>query len=222
MVNGPTLSIPPYSNYGYKHPDEAESTTNRFEYPIIVSMVKEGSTVLDIGCGDGSLGKLLITKGCKVFGLEIDPNGVAQSQRKGVDAKICDIESGLPYPDNSFDYAIINVTLQMLYRPLYVLEEAVRVSQKQVVSFPNFAHLPARIEMLIYGRMPKTALFGYEWYNTRHIHHITYNDFVSTIKKLGLKILKVKTLDLRGRKEDWLSRFFPSLFCGTAIFLLEK
>ena len=212
-----------YSNYGYKSPKEGESATNRPEYTHILEMVKPGSRVLDAGCGDGSLGALLMReKGCRVFGLEIDKNGASHARKKGVDVRICDVDEGLPFANDSFDYAIMNVTLQMVYLPKFVLEELKRVSRRQIVSFPNFAHLPARLEMLFLGRMPKTALFGHEWHSTRHIHHLSYNDFLGLAKQEGLKVLKVHKLNLHSRNTDALSAAIPSLFCGTAIFLLEK
>ncbi len=220
---GGKVGKPYYSSYGYKPLEEGQNVTSRPEYPFILQMVKPGSKVLDICCGDGSLGQLLISqKGCKVSGLEIDKNGAEQSNEKGVETHIWDVDEGLPYPGNSFDYAIINVTLQMVYNPELVFDEAVRVSKRQIISFPNVAHLPARLEMLFLGRVPRTALFRHNWHNTKHIHHITYNDFVEFARKKKLNILKENRLWLRRGKENILSRAFPSLFCGLPFSFLKN
>ena len=54
----------------------------RPQFPIILSWIKSGSKVLDVGCGDGVLGEKLITqKRCRVFGLDLDEIGVKEAKR---------------------------------------------------------------------------------------------------------------------------------------------
>ena len=211
----------PYTDYSY--PDsEVISSMERPEYKYIVKWIEPRSKVLDLGCGDGSLGELLIkNKNCEVYGIEIDENGVKQSIAKGVKAILGNIDEGLNFEDKSFDYVVINVTLQMVYRPDFVMAEALRVGEKVIASFPNFAHIIARFEVLL-GRFPKSPLFGYEWYNTRHIHLFSVKDFLEYMKKLKVEIIKEQFLWLDSKSESVLSNLFPNLFSGTAIFMVRR
>jgi methionine biosynthesis protein MetW len=217
----------PYADYGYPDPDVTLTNSDRPEYGYIVDWVEAGSSVLDLGCGDGSLGELLIEqKHCQVHGMDIDENGVKQALRRGVKATVGNMDAGLDFADKLFDYVVINVTLHMIYRPDFVLNEALRVGKRVIVSFPNFGHIFARMEMLFLGRYPQTTLFGYQWYNTRHIHPLSYRDFITYIKQRerpGVKVLKKEFLWLMDtRKKYLLSSLFPDLFAGTCLIFLEE
>jgi methionine biosynthesis protein MetW len=213
----------PYHDYLYPDPKKAISRTQRPEYNIIKEWIEPNSKVLDLGCGNGSLGEILIKeKNCEVHGIEIDKNGVKQAIRKGVHATQGNMDMGLNFPDDSFDYTIINVTLQMVYRPDLVATEALRVGKKAIISFPNFAHIYARFEMLLLGRMPRSPLFGYKWYNTRHIHMFSYKDFIEFMKELNAKVIKKEFLWLDSKTKNILARLFPNLFSGTVILMVQK
>lgn len=214
----------PYPNYAYPEPNEVIHRMERPEYKYIVEWIEPKSKVLDLGCGDGSLGELLIkNKKCEVYGIEIDENGVKQSIAKGIEVTQGNMDEGLnfKFKDKFFGCVVINVTLQMVYRPDFVMAEALRVGKKVIVSFPNFAHIIARLEMLL-GRFPKSPLFGYEWYNTRHIHLFSINDFMEYMKKLKVEIVKKEFLWLDSKSENILSDLFPNLFSGTAIFMVMR
>ena len=58
--------------------------------------------------------------------------------------------------DNSFDYSICNVTIQMVMYPEILLSEMKRISKYQIVSFPNFAHYKNRFRSFVQGKNAKT------------------------------------------------------------------
>lgn len=195
----------------------------RPEYKYIVDWIENGSKVLDLGCGNGSLGSLLINqKGCEVHGIESSRSGVESALNKGVQAIIGDIDEGLDFPDSSFDYVVINVTLQMVYRPGFVLGEALRVGKKVIVSFPNLAHWVARLELFLLGRMPRKPLYGYRWHNTKHIHLFSYNDFGNYMEEIDAKITKKVFFGYDSEHESFIAGIFPNLFSMEAILLIEK
>ena len=186
----------------------------RPEYPIIVDWVKEGSTVIDLGCGRGELLKMLLEKYRKniaVYGVEKNCMYVFECEQKGLNVEEGRIDQYLHFWSNEFDYAICNVTIQMVENPDVLLSEMFRISRYQIISFPNFAKWQNRLELLFKGRMPQHMLCGYKWFDTGHIHQLSIKDFEEYIKDKA-KVIKKHFLP---------QRLFPNLTAHTAIYLLE-
>ena len=186
MASGPNR-MGDNREYEYK----ADRSAHREEFSKIVDWIPKGSRVLDLGCGEGSLLKLLVErKKAQVEGIEISPSGVEVCRSKGLKVRQGRIDEGLPWVDGAFDYAVCNVTLQMVMYPEKLLSEISRVAIRQIVSFPNFANIRNRLELLLFGRMPKAMLFCHTWWNTGHIHQLSIVDFKELVRKTGLEIKK--------------------------------
>src|SRR5437764_1448175 len=98
--------------------------SKRMEYPLIVDLVQKNSTVIDLACGNGSLLELLKKeKNVTAKGVELSSSGVAICQQKGLDVSEGRIDVPLSYKENEFDYAICNVTIQMVMYPETLLKE---------------------------------------------------------------------------------------------------
>lgn len=208
-------------NYDYSQ----EASSERPEYAQIASLIPPGSSVIDLGCGDGKLLQLLQErKGCRGSGIEISPSGVETAVAKGLSVVTGSIDQPLAnLRDQQFDYAICNVSLQMVMYPEVLLEEMGRIARKQIVSIPNFAHFLNRFELLFGGRMPRPCLFGYEWYSTGHIHQLSLRDLEEFCSSRGFKILKMQVIGAPNSAwKQWLVSRFPNLFAVSALYLLEK
>ena len=127
-------------------------------YNAIVKLVKENSKILDLGCGSGALFKMLVDKkNVKGVGVEIDENCVIEALEKGLSVIQGDLDEGLKqFPDKSFDYAILNQTLQSTNNPELVIDEMLRVAKRTIVSFPHFAYWKVRFYLFFKGKMPKS------------------------------------------------------------------
>ena len=68
-----------------------------------------------------------------------------------------------------------------------LLREMLRVGREAIVSFPNFGHWSARLQVLA-GRMPVSATLPYAWYETPNLHHCTVTDFEDLCRKIGIRI----------------------------------
>jgi methionine biosynthesis protein MetW len=62
-----------------------------------------------------------------------------------------------------------------------------RVGREAIVSFPNFGHWAARLQVTL-GHMPVSATLPYEWYETPNVHHCTITDFEDLCRRLGFRI----------------------------------
>lgn len=196
---------------------------SREEFSIINDWIKDGKNVIDLGCGNDSLMKYLKDKNdVTIEGVEISQSGVDFCLKNNLVAKIGEIdkvETYSEYKDNQFDYAICNVTLQMLMYPEVALKEMMRISKYQIISFPNFAYIENRLEMLLKGVMPKKMLYGYTWYSTGHIHQLSVKDFKELCDKNNLIINKEEYLGFF----SFIARFcFKNLLSRVGIYLCQK
>jgi methionine biosynthesis protein MetW len=194
------------------------SETVPLEYRAILKWIRQGSSVLDLGCGDGALMALLARENhVKAQGIEIDDKAIYQCVAKGLSVFHEDIDHGLSdYSDHSFDYVILNQTFQEVKLPDIVLQEALRVGRKVIVGFPNFAHYQARFRMFFHGKTPVTPSLPYEWYDTPNLHFLSISDFIAYCRRRDIKIEDSTFIGKNG-----LIKIFPNLFALVATFLIS-
>jgi methionine biosynthesis protein MetW len=169
----------------------------RRDFQEILRLVKPGSRVLDVGCGEGALLELLVMRSqVDGRGLEISSEGVSACLARGLAVVQGDADRDLDYfPARAFDYAILSQTLQAVLRPRHVLGELLRIADQAVVSLPNFGHWRVRLDLLLHGRMPVTGLLPDPWWSTPNIHLCTVRDFTAVCDDLGLRIDACAALD---------------------------
>ncbi|MDY0744550.1 methionine biosynthesis protein MetW [Paucibacter sp. R3-3] len=184
----------------------------------IAALVPEGSRVLDLGCGTGELLSYLQTRrGCTGYGVELNDANLLACVQRGVNAIQLNLEEGLSiFEDQSFDVVLQLETLQHLRNTELMLRETARVGRTGIVSFPNFAHWPNRLQVM-FGRMPVTRVLPYEWYDTPNIRVGTYADFEVLARKNGLRIL-----DSFGIQDGRAVRVRPNLLSSMAVFKFDR
>ena len=161
----------------------------RSDLEAIVKWVPQGARVLDLGCGDGALLRhLWQARQAPGYGVDIEDASVIACVANDVNVIQADLESGLSlFSDGSFDCVILSQTLQAMRHTEGILREMLRVGREAVVSFPNFGHWSARLQVAL-GRMPVSATLPYEWYETPNVHHCTITDFEDLCRRIGIRI----------------------------------
>jgi len=211
------LNVPPYA--------VRAADTNRVDLLLIAEMVTPGARVLDIGCGDGTLLRLLAEKrGVDGRGIELSQAGVNSCVAQGLSVIQGDADADLVhYPDLAFDFAILSQTIQATYSPHHVLEQLLRIGKRVVVSFPNFGHWRVRAQLMFGGKMPKTDNLPDRWYDTPNIHLCTIKDFLGLCKDAGARVERAVALNAYGRKLGVsMPLFAQNLFGEQAVFLLSR
>jgi methionine biosynthesis protein MetW len=197
----------------------------RQDFREILRLVRRGSRVLDVGCGEGDLLELLgREKGVDGRGLEISPEGVSACLARGLAVVQGDADDDLGYfPARAFDYAVLSQTLPQVRQPRHVLSELMRIAERAIVSLPNFAHWRARLDLLSAGRMPVTYALPTPWWATGNIHLCTVRDFTELCDALALRIdacsalangKPARPIDPKRAIENWRAE--------SAIFLLSR
>ena len=197
----------------------------RFEDNVLAGLIDANSRVLDVGCGDGSL--LLHLKKIKNVdgrGLEIDQKRVQESVAKGLAVIEGDAEKDLvDYPNASFDFAILNQSLQQFHDPRKVLDELLRVAKKAIITIPNFGYWKVRLNLLFQGTMPVTENLPHTWYNTPNLHMCTIKDFYNLCKLDNIEI--VKSISVSSDKVSNIQKSnleVKNLISEIGIFLIKK
>jgi methionine biosynthesis protein MetW len=184
----------------------------------LARLVPVGSRVLDLGCGDGAmLDHLQRTRACTGYGIEIDDANVLACVQRGVNVIQLNLDEGLAlFGDQSFDVVLQIDTLQHLRNAETMLRETARVGRMGIVAFPNFAHWPNRLSVLL-GRMPVTRRLPYQWYDTPNIRVGTLADFDALARKNGLLIQ-----DAFGLEQGRVLRWMPNARASTAVFVFTR
>ena len=195
-----------------------KNPSSKLEHRIILDWIRQYSSVLDLGCGDGELTTLLVQeKQVRAQGIEIDEQAIHECVAQGLSVFQQDINTGLAeYLDKSFDYVILSQTLQQVKKPDFVLKEALRVGKQTIVSFPNFVYYPARFQIFFRGKVPVTPSLPHEWYETPNLHFLGISDFIEycTQRKINIK----DSAFIRKHKRV---RFFPNFFAEIGMFLIS-
>jgi len=190
----------------------------RPDLALIADWIDPGTSVLDLGCGDGALLDWLQRhKGCPSYGVEIDDEQVLRCVQRGVDVIQRDIEAGLGmFKKTRFDVVVSSMAIQSTHRTEYVLREMSEVGAEGIISFPNFGHW-YHVWSILRGRMPVSREMPYQWYNTPNLHLATLRDFEDLMGALGLDIVDAAFL-ADGRPVS----AFPVLRATQAIYRFRR
>jgi len=196
----------------------------RPDLKAIADMVETGSSLLDIGCGEGDLLSWLQEhKTVSGRGVELSQSGVNRSIARGLSVIQGDADTDLQYyPDQAYDYAVLSQTLQTLRQPHEVMKQMVRIARHAIVSVPNFGHWKNRVYLFLMGEMPVTKTLSYQWYDTPNIHFCTITDFVNLCEEMHLIIEKRLYVTHQGIPNYFNNKgLFANVFGEQGIFMIS-
>jgi methionine biosynthesis protein MetW len=191
----------------------------RLDHSIIYSIIEPKSRVLDLGCGEGDLLYPLVRdKQVRAQGIELDDKAIQECVKKGLSVFHDDIEHSLrEYPDNCFDYVILNQSMQEVKNVNFVIQEALRIGSRVIVGFPNFAFLRSRLMLFFLGKSPITKSLPYLWFDTPNVRFLSIDDFRDFCAEENVRIIEAHYLG-----ERRIVHFWPNLLALNAIFVLAK
>ena len=187
---------------------------------IVLDWIPNHSKVIDFGCGDGTLLKILAEKkSVTSYGVEIDKEKINACIANGVSVIQQDIDAGIQnYKGMGFDVAIMASSIQCLRRPRNAMQNILQVANECVITLPNFGNWELRLGLLK-GKMPSSAQLPAKWYETKNLHLCTIADFEDLCTEEFFNIQKKVYLNSRG-SSSWLANTFPNLFAAEAVYLI--
>ena len=192
--------------------------SDRSDFAAIAAWIPKGASVLDLGCGDGSLLRYLQdTRAVRGYGVEINDRDIVSCIANGVNVIQNDLDAGLSdFEDGAFDFVILSQTLQATRHTEPLMQEMLRVGREGIVSFPNFGFWRSRLDVLL-GNMPVSSELPYQWYNTPNVHLCTLNDFENFCRSYCISIT-ARSVMTDGREVSML----PNLFGSTAVYRFQR
>ena len=207
--------------------DEAQGPTSifhqhRLDYQRIAELIPPGASVLDLGCGSGTLlAGLRETNHRRLVGVELDEQKILNGISRGLDVIQTDLNRGLgAFATGEFDCVVLSQTLQTVQDVEGVLTEMVRIGRTCIVSIPNFGYRQLRSMLAETGRAPKSAgVLHYEWYNTPNIRFFTIADFEDFCREKNIRVHRRIALDTEAQAEVLEH---PNLNADLAIFVISR
>ena len=190
----------------------------RPDFAAIAAWIPEGASVLDLGCGNGSLLRYLKeTRAVHGYGVEINDLDIVSCIANGVNVIQNDLESGLSDFENcSFDFVMLSQTLQATRHTEPLIREMLRVGREGIVSFPNFGYWKNRLSVLL-GNMPVSRELPYQWFDTPNVHLCTLRDFENFCRDHNVAVLERRVMT--GKREVGL---LPNLLGSTAVYRFQR
>ncbi len=199
--------------------NELDRALYAYKFRLIARLIEPGSTVLDIGCGDGSLlAYLRETRHIEPYGVEVSGTACELARKRGIEVLEADVTSnGSMLPQ--VDYIIISEVLEHLPNPEEVLLKVkAKFNASLLIDIPNTGALNDRLRLLL-GRFPKQWVF----HGGEHVRFWTITDFLSLCRQLGYRVDQYYGLyDPFYQIGLKLWHLYPRLFARYVLYVLRR
>jgi SAM-dependent methyltransferase len=170
----------------------------RWVFDINVRVRPVPPRVIELGCGYGDLLAYLLSRGCDVHGVDLDPRAAAAATGLGVPVHVGTIED-LQAPSSAFDVGVLCHSLEHVPDPGATLAELGRVLKPGGllhVAVPN-------------GAAAAFAIEGAEWPHVSHPLHFWFFDrrsLMALLERHGFSVMSAYTTSRWHHATAWLHR----------------
>lgn len=216
--------------------DSLEISSLRKDDYFIFNYLPANCRVLELGCGNGRLGRVLADKkNIDYVGLEYSEVAVRECKNKGLKVHQCDLnnlnsEAFELLKGEKFDFVISLWCIDLLKNQEELLPHLAKFADKQVHGFWNAGHWSARLRLLM-GRFPLynynhtssgELIYPYAYGTTNRSW--TIKDFRAYASELGFFAKLIGSGPKFGISSASIFKFmfWPSMRAGRVVWLLES
>lgn len=201
-------------------------SSSDFRLKEVLNLIGTAKKVLDIGCYDGTVTKLIKDKGNDVTGLEVSDEAIVLAKEKGLQIIKADLSERFPVSDNDFDVVFAGEVIEHIFDTdgFLQVQEISRVLKNDghlVLTTPNSATFGRRL-LLLLGKNPLIENSIRDKSSSGHIRYFTKGSLSELLSSNGFKIDKfvssVVNFNLSGTlRSSLLAKLFPTL--GSTLIL---
>jgi 2-polyprenyl-3-methyl-5-hydroxy-6-metoxy-1,4-benzoquinol methylase len=181
----------------YWAPVDPDAPNNSHAFSL--QLIGHNRRVLELGPAAGHFTKALVDNGCRVVGIEVDPDAAERVRTWAERVVVGDLSDPAvvagAIDEERFDVVVGGDVLEHLPDPLRVLR-ACRAALKPggyvVLSLPNIAHADVKLQLLA-GRFPyrDTGLL-----DRTHLHFFTLESIEEMVREAGLLLVDIQRVTL--------------------------
>ena len=154
-----------------------------------------GSKVLDIGCGSGEIARVINEKGYAVSGIDFSPVAIELARKQGINSHLADLDSGIPFDDNTFDIVWAGDVIEHVFDPIFLLNEINRVlvpSGQLLCTIPYDLNIATRLRVFFGHSYQENVYREYGQYKHHTFFSLPLMKFM--LDRVGLKLQDIKYL----------------------------
>ncbi len=209
-----------YEDYWDRLSEDTNRPVLEVKLRFIESLVDKGSSVLDIGCGDGALlHHLHQAKGIEAYGIETSESAIQLATQKGISVKKADVSQKEFELRDTYDFIIASEVIEHLVKPEELMAKLKGKFRKQlIITIPNTGFLGERLR-LVCGRFPKQWVL----HPSEHLRFWTVTDFVFWCDQLGYNVDRYYgLLDEYYNDKINLWKYYPRLFSRYIVYTITE
>jgi 2-polyprenyl-3-methyl-5-hydroxy-6-metoxy-1,4-benzoquinol methylase len=197
--------------------DYVVDSQERARLSVVLPMIGTNKSVLDLGCRDGTISKMIREMGNSVECVEISEYSIARCKEKGL--KVYDLDLNKNWSESisqKYDVVFAGEILEHIYETDIFLSNIYKVLKPDgyvIISTPNLASLGRRV-LLLFGKNPVMEL------TTRsseagHLRYYIYGSLKKVLLENKLKVVDFKSdivnlINTGKITSTWLAQAIPS------------
>jgi 2-polyprenyl-3-methyl-5-hydroxy-6-metoxy-1,4-benzoquinol methylase len=174
--------------------DQVREPEGETSHALMLDMIGVGKRVLELGCSNGYMSRLLKQRNCQLTGVEVDPLAANEARAFCDEVIVADLDTRPLVdllPGTPFDVAVFGDVLEHLRDPWRVLDETrafLAPGSFAVLSIPNIAHGSVRLALLrgSFDYQPQGLL------DSTHLRFFTLRSIHELCMRSGYRIEEIR------------------------------